>query len=83
MHHLFVDFGRGTGDEVPLLLTSSANAGITVVEGEHIVLYDGELEVEGVAHQGVNALGRPYWFALPDWATQRDTEVPTVSFTTP
>ena len=72
MKRVFVDFGRRIGDDVPLLLTSRANVGVTVEEGEHVLLYDGDLEVEGVAHYGPNVIGVPSWSAIADWATQRD-----------
>ncbi len=74
MQRVFVDFGRGMGDQVPLLLTSSANEGIAVQEGEAIIVTDEELEVQGIAHQGVNSLGIPFWYATVDWTTQQDIE---------
>lgn len=74
LQRVFVDFGRGSGKEISLLLTSRFNAGVTVTKGEHIILYDDSLEVEGVVHQGTNALGRTYWYALPDWSTQKDLD---------
>jgi len=74
MQRVFVDYGRGTDDEIPLLLTSSANAGVCVTEGERVLLYDDSLEVEGVVHQGTNARGISYWYANPDWTTRRDLE---------
>ena len=74
MQRMFVDYGRGSGDEVPLLLTSSANVGITVAEGDQVLLYDDSLEVVGTVHQDTNPLGIPYWYVLPDWTTRHDLE---------
>jgi hypothetical protein len=72
MQRVFVDYGRGIGNEIPLLLTSSANATVHVTEGERVLLFDDSLEVEGVVHQGTNPLGIAYWYAIPDWATRHD-----------
>jgi len=74
MKRVFVDYGRGNGDEVPLLLTSSANVDISLTEGEQVLLYDDSLEVTGTVHQGNNLLSVSYWYALPDWATRHDLE---------
>jgi|GEM_PF-3091308 len=83
MKRVFVDYGRGSGDEVPLLLTSSANVGIRVTEGEQVILYDDSLEVIGTIHQANNLLDISYWYALPDWATRHDLDemAPIISVT--
>ncbi len=74
MKRVFVDFGRGIGDEVDLLMTARPNVGLSLQEGERVVLYDSSLEVEAVAHQGVSPQGEPYWYALPDWTTSKDLD---------
>ena len=75
MQRIFVDFGRGIGDAIDLLMTARPNVGLTLREGERIILYDSSLEVEGIAHQDVTDQGESYWYALPDWATQKDLDV--------
>jgi hypothetical protein len=75
MQRIFVDFGRGTDDAIDLLMTARPNVGITLQEGERVILYDSSLEVEGAAHQGTAMQGQTYWYALPDWATSKDLDV--------
>jgi hypothetical protein len=42
-------------------------------EGEHIIVYETGLEVEGILH-AEQRLGKLYWYVIPDWATRKDTD---------
>ena len=72
MQRIFVDFGRGTGDEVDILATAQPNESVTLHENERVILYDSSLEVQGALHEVCAPDGQRRWVALPDWATQRD-----------
>lgn len=72
MQRMFVDFGRGIDEAIDLLMTARPNVGVTVQEGERIILFDSSLEVEGIAHQGFTPQGEAYWYAIPDWTTSKD-----------
>lgn len=55
--------GHPTGDRLPPLC-----------EGERILLYDSEMQVEGNVVIEHFPDGRRIWLAVPDWSTQRDTK---------
>jgi len=76
MQHIVVDFSRVLADdrvEVGFADESSL-CGYTLHEGERVVLYETGLEVEGVLQQETR-LEKSYWYAIPDWAIRKDTDV--------
>lgn len=72
MQRVFVDFGRGIGEEIDILTTAQPNEALTLRENERVILYDSSLEVQGVLRGVHTPDGSSYWVATPDWATQRD-----------
>jgi len=72
MQRIFVDFGRGLGENVDMLTTAQPNQSVTLHEGERVILYDSSLEVQGDIHKAHTQDSQRFWVATPDWATQRD-----------
>ena len=72
MQRLYVDFGKGLDDQVDIAFAGEGVLNmITLQESERVVLYDSSLEVEAIAHQDITD-GRPFWYAIPDWTTQKN-----------
>ncbi len=75
MKRIYVDFGKGIDDQVDVAFAGEGELrGVTLCEGERVILYDSSLEVEAVAHED-RVEGRPFWYAIPDWATRKDRDV--------
>ena len=75
MKRLYVDFGKGIGDQIDIAFAGEGElAGMTLCEGERVVLYDSSLEVQAIAHED-RGDGRSYWYALPDWTTKQDYDI--------
>jgi hypothetical protein len=73
MRKLYVDFGKGIDDQVDIAFAGEGVlTNLVLHEDEHVMLYDSSLEVEAIAHQDMSD-GRPFWYAIPDWTTQKNT----------
>ncbi len=73
MKHVYVDFSRGESlQRIEIGYASEDNvADLHLNEGEHVVLEDVSLGVQGIVHAEQRD-GEPYWYAIPDWATRQD-----------
>ena len=72
MPKLYVDFGKGIDDQVDIAFTGdSVLRSVNLQEGQRVILYDSSLEVEAIAHVD-NSEERPFWYAIPDWSTQKN-----------
>jgi hypothetical protein len=67
MPHIAVDFNTETSEPVGVL--KIFHPGVPLVDGEIIVAYDDEMEVQArVSYDAQHDL----WLAVPDWATRHD-----------
>ncbi len=57
MQRIFVDFGRGVGDEVDILTTARPNESVTLRENERVILYDSSLEVQASSMRYARQMG--------------------------
>lgn len=75
MQRIPVDFSRVLSPERVEVgfATDPGLVSRTLQEGERVVLYETGLEVAGVLQCEIRQ-GQPYWYALADWATKRDTD---------
>jgi len=75
MQRIYVDFSRGESpDRVEVGFADIWQLqSVDLREGEHVIVHDSSLEVEGALHQEIR-LGKRYWFAIPDWTTRQDTD---------
>jgi hypothetical protein len=67
MARIYVDFNTETSEPVGML--KIYQPGIALVDGEAIIAYDEEMEVEAcVSYDQTSGL----WLAMPDWTTKHD-----------
>ena len=74
MQRLYVDFNTMMSEPVDLVKLEADHAPFekrrpSFHEGERVVLYDEEMEVEATIHYSARY---HYWLAEPDWATRVD-----------
>lgn len=68
MHRISVDFN--TMDSEPVdLVKIYRDAPLDLLDGQRVLLYDEEMEVEAVANYDAD---HHIWLAAPDWTTRRD-----------
>ena len=68
MPHVYVDFNTETSEPVGMLKIYRPEIALT--DGEAIIAYDEEMEVEArVSFDAASGL----WMAVPDWTTKRET----------
>lgn len=72
MQRIYVDFGKGIDGQVDIAYANEGLLkGITLQEGEQVILYDSSLEVQAVAHADCSE-DRSFWYAVPNWTTQKN-----------
>lgn len=67
MRHVAVAFNTETSKPVGVLKLYQPDALLT--DGETVIVYDEEIEVEAVVAQDKQT---EVWLAVPDWATKQD-----------
>lgn len=66
MPRVYVDFNTETSEPVGMLKIYQPD--VALVDGETIIAYDEEMEVEATVSGDIN-IG--VWLVVPDWATKR------------